>query len=33
MKSANWDMTDAKLATLRILAQITLLMPRGEILQ
>ena len=33
MNIANWDITRPKLGTLRILAQITLLMPRGEILQ
>ena len=33
MNIANWDITRPRLGTLRILAQITLLMPRGEILQ
>ena len=33
MNMANWDMTKPRLETLRILAQITLLIPRGEILK
>ena len=32
MNIANWDMTNPRLATLRILAQMTLLIPTGEIL-
>ena len=32
MNIANWDITNARLDTLRILAQITLLIPTGEIL-
>ena len=33
MNIANWDITNARLDTLRILAQITLLIPTGEILK